>query len=551
MAQLDIIVLIIYVLLVTGFGCLFYRKSSDVEGFMLAHRRLPGWVVGLSIFGTYLSSISFLALPGKSYMANWSAFVFSLSLPFAAWVASRWFIPLYRATGDVSAYAYLERRFGLWARLYALVFYLLTQLARMGTIFFLVALAMETLTGWDLPTIIIITGILVTLYTVVGGIEAVIWTDAIQSIILTLGAVVSLATIIWLMPGGFGQIMDIASDADKVSLGSFDLSFTEQGFWLIMLYGIFINLQNFGIDQSYIQRYQTARSLTDARRSVWIGALTYIPVSALFLLLGTALFAYYQVNTGLLPTEITGDKVFPHFIVHELPAGLTGLVIAALFAAAMSSADTSINSSASLLMNDVYLRLLRPQASADSQIKFLRIITIVLGILGTSTALLMISIKGALDNWWSLAGIFSGGMLGLFLLGALSRRARSFEAATAVVIGVLVITWASLSPGKEAWWANPLHSFMTIVIGTLTIFLVGVVLSRGRGRMGKSYPPKTLFDLDDLSQVTAFPHWMNYVQGNVSLKPSNKIVLTEAVSTSAPFCCVFSAFVSIMSVTVS
>ena len=497
MAQLDIIVLIIYVLLVTGFGCLFYRKSSDVEGFMLAHRRLPGWVVGLSIFGTYLSSISFLALPGKSYMANWSAFVFSLSLPFAAWVASRWFIPLYRATGDVSAYAYLERRFGLWARLYALAFYLLTQLARMGTIFFLVALAMETLTGWDLPTIIIITGILVTLYTVVGGIEAVIWTDAIQSIILTLGAVVSLATIIWLMPGGFGQIMDIASDADKVSLGSFDLSFTEQGFWLIMLYGIFINLQNFGIDQSYIQRYQTARSLTDARRSVWIGALTYIPVSALFLLLGTALFAYYQVNTGLLPTEITGDKVFPHFIVNELPAGLTGLVIAALFAAAMSSADTSMNSSASLLMNDVYLRLLRPQASAASQIKFLRIITIVLGILGTSTALLMISIKGALDNWWSLAGIFSGGMLGLFLLGALSRRARSFEAATAVVIGVLVITWASLSPGKEVWWANPLHSFMTIVIGTLTIFLVGVVLSRGRERMGKNYPPNTLFDLDD------------------------------------------------------
>jgi SSS family solute:Na+ symporter len=201
----------------------------------------------------------------------------------------------------------------------------------------------------------------------------------------------------------------------------------------------------------------------------------------------------------LLPTEITGDKVFPHFIVHELPAGLTGLVIAALFAAAMSSADTSMNSSASLLMNDVYLRLLRPQASADSQIKFLRIITIVLGILGTSTALLMISIKGALDTWWSLAGIFSGGMLGLFLLGALSRRARSFEAATAVVIGVLVITWASLSPGKEVWWANPLHSFMTIVIGTLTIFLVGVVLSRGRGRMGKSYPPKTLFDLDDKS----------------------------------------------------
>lgn len=480
MTNLDIIVLITYILLVTGFGCLFYRKSSDVEGFMLAHRRLPGWVVGLSIFGTYLSSISFLALPGKSYIANWSAFVFSLSLPFAAWVASRWFIPLYRATGDVSAYAYLERRFGLWARLYAVCFYLLTQLARMGTIFFLVALAMETLTGWDLTSIIVITGILVTLYTVVGGIEAVIWTDAVQSVILTLGAIVSLGTIIYLMPGGFGQIMEIASEADKTSLGSFDLNFTEQGFWLIMLYGIFINLQNFGIDQSYIQRYQTARSLNDARRSVWIGALTYIPVSALFLLLGTALFAYYQINSGLLPTDIAGDKVFPHFIVHELPSGLTGLVIAALFAAAMSSADTSMNSSATLLMNDIYLRLLKPQATAASQMKFLRVITIILGILGTSTALLMISIKGALDVWWSLAGIFSGGMLGLFLLGVISHKARSFEAAIAVTIGVLVISWASLSPGYEVWWANPMHSFMTIVIGTLSIFLTGVVLSRFR-----------------------------------------------------------------------
>ena len=496
MTNLDIIVLIAYVLLVTGFGCMFYRRSSDVEGFMVAHRRLPGWVVGLSIFGTYLSSISFLALPGKAYTSNWSAFVFSLSLPFAAWVAARWFIPLYRSTGDVSAYAYLERRFGLWARLYAMTFYLLTQLARMGTIFFLVALAMETLTGWDLPTIIIITGILVTLYTFVGGIEAVIWTDAIQSVILTLGAVVSLLTIIWLMPGGVGQIMEIATAADKASLGSFDFSFTEQGFWLVMIYGIFINLQNFGIDQSYVQRYQTARSLKDARRSVWIGALTYIPVSALFLFLGTALFAFYQLNIGTLPAEITGDKVFPHFIVNELPAGLTGLVIAALFAAAMSSADTSMNSSATLLMNDVYLRLLKPEATPDSQMKFLRRMTLVLGILGTSTALLMISIKGALDTWWSLAGIFSGGMLGLFLLGILSQRARSFEAAAGVVIGVLVITWASLSPGQETWWANPLHSFMTIVIGTLTIFVVGVILSRGRGKLEKGEPPKTLYDLD-------------------------------------------------------
>ena len=499
MSSLDIIVLLAYVLLVTGFGFLFYHRASDVEGFVLAHRRLPGWVVGLSIFGTYLSSISFLALPGKAYMDDWSAFAFSLSLPVASWIAVRWFVPMYRATRDVSAYAYLERRFGLWARMYAMTFYLLTQLARMGTIFFLVALALERLTGWDLAAIIVITGFLVTVYTMVGGIEAVIWTDALQSVILTLGALVSLGVIVWSLPGGLGQILDIATDSDKLGLGSFTPVFTEQGFWLVLLYGLFINLQNFGIDQSYVQRYQTARSTADARRSVWIGALTYVPVSAMFLFLGTALFAFYQVNPGLLPVDLMtadmGDRVFPHFIVNQLPAGLTGLVIAALFAAAMSSADTSMNSSATLLMNDLYVRVIDPGLSPGRQIDFLRVVTIVLGALGTAVALLMISIKGALDAWWSLAGIFSGGMLGLFLLGILSRRTRSPEAAIAVAIGVLVIAWASLSPGLDTWWANPLHSFMTIIIGTLTIFLLGALLSRRRSRMAPARPPLTLYDL--------------------------------------------------------
>jgi len=498
MSATDILVLVVYVLLVTGVGFLFYRRASDVEGFVLAHRRLPGWVVGLSIFGTYLSSISFLALPGKSYAADWGALAFSLSLPFAALIATRWFVPLYRSTGDVSAYAYLERRFGLWARLYALTFYLLTQLARMGTIFFLVALALERLTGWEIGAIIVVTGFLVTVYTVVGGIEAVIWTDAVQSVILTLGALVSLGVVLWLLPGGLQQLVDVAAAGGKFSLGSLAPVFDEPGFWLVIVYGLFINLQNFGIDQSYVQRYQTARSLADARRSVWIGALTYLPVSLLFLLLGTALYVLYQVDPGRLPVELTAvemaDRVFPHFIVAELPQGLSGLVIAALFAAAMSSADTSMNSSATLLLNDVYKRLVDPGLDPARHILLLRVVTIVLGALGTVTALLMISVKGALDAWWSLAGIFSGGMLGLFLLGILSRRARSFEAAMAVVIGVLLIAWASLSPGTDAWWANPLHSFMTIIIGTLAIFLVGVIASRRRQRIPPQQPPLTVFD---------------------------------------------------------
>ncbi|MGK7346771.1 MAG: sodium:solute symporter [Candidatus Nitrospinota bacterium M3_3B_026] len=490
MSGTDIAVLAVYTAGVTAFGLFFYRRAGSADGFTRAGGRLPGWVVGLSIFGTYLSSISFLALPGKAYSANWNAFAFSLSLPFAAWAATRWFAPLYRQTGDVSAYAYLERRFGLGPRMYATACYLLTQLARTGTILFLVALALQGFTGWDIGVIIIAAGVLVTLYTVVGGIEAVIWTDAIQSAVLTAGALICAVILI---TGADGQIA--AAWPGKFSLGPFEPDFTSQTFWVVFIYGIVINLQNFGIDQSYVQRYQTARSLADVRRSVWIGALAYIPVSALFLFIGSALFAWYAARPDLLPSGVEGDRVFPHFIATELPEGFRGLLIAALFAAAMSSVDSSLNSSATILMTDVYLRFFRKSASERERIRFLRLTTFLLGAGGTGTALLMISIKSALDAWWWLAGIFSGGMLGLFLLGAFSRRAESPHAVAAVAAGLLVIAWAAASKGLGLPLASPLHPFMTTVIGTVVIFFAGFSLSRGRERRKKIRPAQTVFDL--------------------------------------------------------
>ncbi len=502
MDTLDSIVLLLYVLAITGFGLLFYRRASNTEGFTVANRRLPGWVIGLSIFGTYLSSISFLALPGKAYSSNWSILAFALSLPIAAYVATRWFIPLYRSTRDISAYAYLERRFGLWARMYAALFYLLTQLARMGTIIFLVALALQSLTDWNIVYIILITGVIITLYTVVGGIEAVIWTDALQSIVLTLGAITCVVILFVAMPGGAEQIFIIANTQEKFSLGSFQLVFTEPTFWVILIYGLAINLQNFGIDQSYVQRYQAAVSTKEACKSVWIGALIYIPVGMLFLFVGSALFSFYQAQPELLPVALqaaeAADKIFPYFIATELPSGVRGLLIAALFAAAMSSVDTSINSSATILMTDGYQRLFNPAADQRKQIMFLRTATLILGSLGTGTALLMISIKSALDVWWNLAGIFSGGMIGLFLLGILSRRARSTEAGFAVVIGLIIIVWAALS-SKLGWpIKNPLHPLMTTVIGTLIIFLVGVLLSRHRNRKSYKKPAQTIYDLREI-----------------------------------------------------
>lgn len=512
-------VLIIYLAGVFGLGCWFARKSRNPNEFMAAGRSMAGWVVGLSIFGTYVSSIGFLGNTGKAYAGNWNSWVFGLSLPLAAIVAVRWFIPLYRGSDSISAYYHLEKRFGPWARIYAMVCYILSQLARIGTILYLVALALAPLTGWDVRTIILVTGVLVTVYTLLGGIEAVIWTDVVQSFVLVAGALLCGWLILTGMPEGPGQLFQIANEESKFSLGSFDVSpgallLEDPTFWMVLLYGLFINLQNFGVDQSFVQRYITAKSDRDARFSVWFATLLFPVVSAVFFFIGSGLFALYQADPQLLnevQTQVAitqleldglaatpdavaakaatltaadvGDKILPHFIVNKLPLGLAGLLIAAIFAAAMSSMDTSLNSSATLYLTDIHKRYANPNADDKQSIRVLHVATLVVGVAGTVTAVAMLRVKSALDAWWNLQGIFTGGMLGLFLLGLISRKAKNPQAIVAVVGGVLLIMWLSLSktriwPESLSGWASQLHSFMTIILGTSAIVLIGVLLSQ-------------------------------------------------------------------------
>jgi len=498
---LDILVLGAYLAGSVGLGCWFMIRSRRPEAFMAAGRSLPGWLVGLSIFGTYVSSITFLALPGKAFVADWTFFAFSLSLPPAAWVATRWFVPFYRSSGEISAYNHLEHRFGTWARTYAVVCYLLTQAARLGMVMFLLALPLHELLGWRLHTIILVTGGLTTLYTLLGGIEGVIWTDALQSVVLVAGALLCAAIIPFDMPEGPGQLFRIAAEHGKLSLGSFGPGLTQATFWVVLVYGLFINLQNFGIDQSFVQRYQTAKSAGDAARSVWMAALLYVPVSAFFFFIGTALFAYYTALPEALPSELwakiaegkAGDRVFPFFIVDRLPPGVAGLVIAAIFAAAMSTLSGSLNGAATLTLTDLYKRFLRPAAGSRESMAVLYGGTLLWGVIGTGTALAISPLEtSTLDKWWELASIFSGGMLGLFLLGIISRRAGNPEAATGVVLGILVIGWMILSKWEKfspflSSLRNPLHNFLAIVVGTLTILLVGLLASRLRRRAGDSH----------------------------------------------------------------
>ena len=484
---LDAIVFFVLVFGNVAFGATFYFRNKTTAQFTTGGGKIPAWVVGMSIFATFVSSISFLALPGKAYMTNWNAFVFSLSIPLASFAAVKFFVPLYREVGNVSAYYYLELRFGTWARMYASVCYILTQLMRTGAILLLLALPVNALLGWNVKTVIIVTGLAVILYSMLGGIQAVIWTDTIQGIILIAGAVICAFYLTFSMPGGPHQLLEIASVNHKFSLGSFGPSLRDSTFWVVLIYGLFINLQNYGIDQNYVQRYMTTGSDKEAKTSALFGSLLYIPVSIVFFYIGTALFSYYTAQPDLLPDELgmpgAGDKVFPYFIATGLPAGLTGLLIAAIFSAGMSTVSTSLNSTATIVLSDYYRRYFNKEADEKSSMRVLHISSFITGILGIGIALLLISVESVLDAWWSLASIFSGGMLGLFLLGYISKTARKTDALIGVIIGVLLITWMSLTPvyfteGKMLAFRSPFHSNLTIVFGTITIFLVGFLLSK-------------------------------------------------------------------------
>ncbi len=509
----DVVIIGLYLIGMIAVGMYFSRANHNAAQFTKASGKIPGWAIGASIYATFLSSNTFLGVPGKAFGGNWNAFVFSLSMPLAAWVASKYFIPFYRQTGEISAYTNLEKRFGTWARTYAVVCFLLTQLARMGSIFFGIALSLQALTGFSMELIMLVMGVCIIIYTVLGGIEAVIWTEVVQAFIKTLGALLILYLVVSEVPNGMAKVIEIGQKAEKFSLGSFRLNFTDATFWVVLCYGFFMNLNNFGMDQNYVQRYHTTTSIQEARKSLWLCVWMYIPASWLFFVIGTSLFAYYQLHpdwiesikyqvaseklplgnaqairalaSTLQPSDY-GDKVMPHFMVHKIPVGLMGLLISALLSAAMSTISSGMNASATVFVVDIYQRFWAKQQSEKQHLKLLHLMTVVFGLLGLLSGVAMIGVKSILDIWWQLSGIFAAGMLGLFLLGLVSRQTHNHEAWIATMIGILVIIWMTFSaviPDEIAYLRSPFHKNMIIVVGTLSIFLVGVVLTKIRQKL--------------------------------------------------------------------
>src|SRR5690606_7713615 len=330
----DYFIIVASLVVSVAVGLRFARRQSTTSRYFSAGGNVPSWAIGMSIFATLVSSVTFLAYPGDGFANDWVRLVQGLMVPIVVLAGIGFIVPLYRKVIGLSAYEYFEKRFGYFARLYSSLGFVLAHFSKMGSVFFLLALALTGMTGVDTYTVIWVLGAAIVLLTLVGGMEAVIWLDVIQGFLLIVGGLIALLVIVLNVDGGLVTVFTVAAADRKMSLGSLDWDFVNLTFWVMAINGIFYAIQKYGTDQTIVQRYLTARSDREAIRASVAGVLVTVPVWTLFMFIGTALYVFYQGGTAL-PEGLRSDAVFPHFIMTELPVGVVGLIIAALMAAAI------------------------------------------------------------------------------------------------------------------------------------------------------------------------------------------------------------------------
>lgn len=448
----------IYLALVVGVGLLFSRRQGTTEDFFLAGRRIPWWASGLSIVGTQLSAITFMAVPAKAYATDWVFMIGTMTItliaPFIAWI----YVPKFREFPITTAYEFLERRFNVGVRSVASAAFAIFQIGRMGIILLLPALALSTVTGIHVMTCILLMGLLATLYTVLGGIEAVIWTDVLQVIVLLAGAVLCFVMILGNIDGGWGTFIRVGSEHAKFHTFNLSPSLTTASIWVVVIGQALNNLMPYTGDQAVIQRYLATPDVRQARRAVWLNGLMTTPITLLFFSLGTALFVFYHEHPEKLSPLTTVDGVLPWFIASELPPGLAGLLLAAIFAAAMSSLDSSMNSVATAITTD-FLRRWMPSKPEGYFMKWARGLTLGLGLFATLAAVFLAQSgqTSLFDNFLKLMGLLGGGITSFFLLGVFSKRANP----AGVLIG------AACSTGLLAWVqaTELIHFLMYAAVG--------------------------------------------------------------------------------------
>jgi len=470
-------VLIVYLLLMVGIGFWCSRHNRDTNDFFRGGQRIPWWAAGFSIFATMLSSITFMAVPAVAYGDDWYLFLansYILITPIVIYV----FLPFYRRLNITSAYEYLEKRFNLGTRMVASGLFVLFQTGRIAIVLYLPALALSTVSSIDLHTSILLMGVLCIIYTMMGGIEAVIWTDVVQTLVLLGGAIFSLFLVFSRLDMSSFEMVRIGMENGKFFENtdwSWDLLTGTA--WTILLGSLFHNMFSYTASQDVVQRYITTKDEKTAARAIWLNAILSMPAQAVFFAIGTALYIFYRFNPGDLQAGLSNDAIFPYFIVNEVPAGVAGLIVAGLFAAAQSSASSSMNSVATALVTDFHRRL-RPRSSEAFNLLLARIFTLITGATGVILALVVASadLRSALEAYLNIIGLFGGTISGIFILGVGFKRANG----TGAIVGSLVSAVAVILAREYV------HFYAYAFIGISTTVTAGLLFSLVTGRQERS-----------------------------------------------------------------
>ncbi len=459
-----------YFLVLVGMGFYFLsRERSDLDYF-LARQRIPWWAAGVSIFGTQLSAITFMAIPATAFATDWVYSLGQVTIVLLAPVIIYVYLPFFRRLDVTTAYEYLELRFSVAVRLFGSAAFVLFQLGRMGIVIFLPAIALSAATGMSMWAAVLLMGLLSTLYTTLGGIEAVVWSDVLQVVVLMGGAVLSLGLIVSSVEGGAMGLLSTAAAHGKFHAVNLTWDMATASVWVVVVGWTLSNLVPYTADQTVVQRYLTTKDEAAAARSIWTNAALTIPATVIFFGLGTALFVFYHEHAAALEPSLPVDAIFPLFIVQQLPVGVAGLLVAGIFAAAMSSLDSSLNSVSTTLVTDWYRRFV-PETTEAQRLSVARRLTFCLGLVVTGTGLLLASfdINSLWDVFLELLGLLGGTLAGLFALGILTRRAHAAGALAGVVASV-----AALYLIKTL---TAVHFFLYAGIGIMTCVVVGYLTS--------------------------------------------------------------------------
>lgn len=494
---LDIIVVFAYFLIIIAFGIYFSRKNKSTEDYFLGSRSFPGWAVGISMVGTSISSVSFLSLPGDTFKTTWIRAITYWALPVTTLIAARLFIPFYRASRATTAYEFLEKRWGSGIRIYASSMYYPVQLLRLSTILYLLAQLMHTILGWPLIFCIIASGIVVSFYTIAGGIEAVVWIDVAQTIILVLGGLFILGYIIHAVPGGFGELVRTGLADHKLTYAEllpdgttahlkWNFNFSEKTASVLLLMALLNGIVYMCSDQNLVQRYCSAKNDKEARHALWITCWTSLPIWAYFCFLGTAMYVFFKYFPTEKTTQILhgiggakAEEILPYFVSHYLPAGIAGLVVASCLAAAMSSLDSSINSVSTVFVNDLYRRYLKPGRDDKHYLRVAHLSAAVAAVLmmGGATLLAILPTKTLQDTMLQVMAFLGNGITLIFLLGLLTKISNTRILVPGIVVVYLYKAWillgtagmipASLRIPIDNYYAGITAEFLGITVALL------------------------------------------------------------------------------------